>query len=143
MKYRHREKLAEPLARLLEQELRRRPLQVDLLTPVPLHPHRLGERGYNQSMLLARELGEGMGTPVMECLSRSRETAAQAGLRAADRQANVRGAFRCIEGVDLSGRRVGIVDDVCTTGATLEDCARALRQAGCSSAWGIAVARDL
>lgn len=142
-KYRHRQTLAGPLVRLVERELQLRPLQVDLLVPVPLHPGRLRERGYNQSALLARQLGERLGVPVLGLLERRRETAAQATLRAAARQANVRGAFHCLEGTSLSGQRVGIVDDVCTTGATLEDCARALQGAGCASAWGIVVARDL
>jgi len=142
-KYRHRRTLVDPLAQLVEQELRRRPLQVDLLVPVPLHPRRMAERGYNQSALLARELANRLGIPSAECLERTKETVAQAKLRAGARQANVRGAFRCMDGAIVLGRRVGIVDDVCTTGATLEDCARALREAGCTSAWGIVVARDL
>ncbi len=142
-KYRQRRTLAEPLALLLEHELARRPLLIDLLVPVPLHPRRLAERGYNQSALLAVHLARGLGASVVECLERSRATDAQAGLKADARRANVRGAFRYTGGVDLAGRRVGIVDDVCTTGATLEDCARALREGGCASAWGIVVARDL
>jgi len=143
LKYRHRQTLARPLAALLEAELRRRPLMLDLLTPVPLHPRRLAERGFNQSELLARDLGERLGIPVAACLERRRETKAQAGLKAASRWSNVREAFRCADEVVLDGRRVGVVDDVCTTGATLEECARALRAAGCSAVWGIAVARDL
>ncbi len=142
-KYRQRRSLATSLSRLVEEELRRRPLQIDLLVPVPLHPRRLAERGYNQSALLAGELGEALGTPVADLLERQRETDAQAGLRAAARWANVRDAFYCRDGSLVTGQRVGIVDDVCTTGATLEDCARALREAGCVAAWGIVVARDL
>ncbi len=143
LKYRHRQSVAAPLAALVGLELRRRPLQVDMLTPVPLHPHRLAERGYNQSELLARELSSLIGTPVVDLLERSRETATQAGLRATQRRSNVRGAFRCREPAELVGVRVGVVDDVCTTSATLEDCARALKEAGCSTVWGIVVARDL
>jgi ComF family protein len=142
-KYRHRQTMAGTLANLVGMEFRRRPLQVDLLVPVPLHPRRLAERGYNQSALLAREISTLLGAPVAEPLERRRETAAQAGLKAVERRSNVLGAFHCSEAANLSGRRVGIVDDVCATGATLEDCARALREAGCISAWGIVVARDL
>jgi ComF family protein len=143
LKYRHRETLARPLAQLLEVDLRRRPLRLDLLTPVPLHPRRLAERGYNQSELLARELGGRLGIPVIDCLKREKETRAQAGLKAAARQVNVREAFGLSRSTALDGLRVGVVDDICTTGATLEDCARALRTAGCAAVWGIAVARDL
>ncbi len=143
LKYRHRVTLAEPLATLLESELRRRPLQVDLLTPVPLHPRRLAERGYNQSELLAAELGRRLGIPVAGCLERRRETRAQAGLGKTHREANVRGAFAAASTHSVQGLRIGIVDDVCTTGATLEECAQVLKEAGSASVWGIAVARDL
>lgn len=143
LKYRHRRTLAVPLARLLEQELRRRPLTVDVLVPVPLHPRRLAHRGYNQSELLARQLGERLGIPLANCIERTRETGAQAGLKAVERRANVRGAFQCVDRSAAAGRRVGLVDDVCTTGATLEDCARALAEAGSHSIWGVVVARDL
>lgn len=143
LKYRHREKLADPLARMLDAELRRRPLQIDLLTPVPLHPRRLAERGYNQSELLAAELGRRLGIPVAGCLERRRETRAQAGLGKTRREANVRGAFAAAANHSVQGLRIGIVDDVCTTGATLEECAQALKDAGSASVWGIAVARDL
>lgn len=143
LKYRHREQLAGPLAGLLESELRRRPLRVDLLTPVPLHPRKLAERGYNQSALLAAELGRRLAIPVEPCLERLRETRAQAGLGRKQREANVKGAFGAAPGRRVEGLRVGVVDDVCTTGATLEQCARALEDAGAASVWGIAVARDL
>jgi ComF family protein len=142
-KYRHRRSLAGPLARLMEGELRVRPLLLDLLVPVPLHSARERERGYNQSELLARELGGALGIPVACCLERTRETGVQAELSAVERRSNVRGAFRCADPAAVEGRRVGVVDDVCTTGATLEDCARALRAAGSSSVWGIVVARDI
>ncbi len=143
LKYRHRRTLALPLATLLAAELTRRPLQLHLLVPVPLHPRRLAERGFNQSELLARDLGKRLGIPVATCLERRRETKAQAGLKATARWANVRGAFGCVDQSSLHGKRIGVVDDVCTTGATLEECARVLHEAGCSAVWGIAVARDL
>ncbi len=143
LKYRHRQALAGPLARLLEDELRRRPLQLDLLIPVPLHPRRHAQRGYNQSELLARELGARLGIPARSCLARRRETRSQAGLNAATRQSNVREAFEFVGPDTIAGLRVGVVDDVCTTGATLEDCARALKDARCAAVWGIAIARDI
>ncbi len=142
-KYRHRPTLAEPLATMVVLELQRRPLHVDILVPVPLHHRRLAERGYNQSTLLAKRLGETLGITVVECLERTRMTVAQARLKATQRRGNVRDAFRCIDNALVEGLRVAVVDDVCTTGATLEDCARALKEAGCASAWGVVVARDL
>lgn len=142
-KYRQRSALAGPLAGLLAAELLQRPLKLDYLVPVPLHPRRLAERGFNQSGLLARHLGTGLEVPVLDCLERNRETRTQADLKAQARRQNVRGAFSARHGTRLDGARVGVVDDVCTTGATLEDCARALREARASAVWGIAVARDL
>lgn len=142
-KYRHRRTLAEPLALLVDNELQRKPLQLDLLVPVPLHRKRLAERGYNQAALLTERLSERLGIPMLECLTRTRETVSQAKLKAVARRTNVRGIFQCIEGTSLNGKRVGVVDDVCTTGATLEDCARALKEAGSGTVWGIVVARDI
>lgn len=143
LKYRHRRGLAQPLASLIAGELLRRPLELDLLVPVPLHPARLKARGYNQAELLARSLGELLGKPVSLCLARSRDTRSQVELKAAGRVANVRGAFEYAGTDPLSGQRIGLVDDVATTGATLMECAGGLVAAGAGPVWGIVVAREL
>lgn len=100
------------------------------LVPVPLHWRRQLWRGFNQSRMLADDLSRQLGgIPLAPLLSRSRATPAQSGLPAASRGANVRGAFRARRpGCRL--RHVAVVDDVMTTGTTLDACARALRQAG-------------
>ena len=102
------------------------------LVPVPLHPARLGRRGYNQALELARPLGRAFAIPVLpELLRRTRATAAQTELGAEERRANVRGAFALGAGSAVPAH-VALVDDTMTTGATLTECARALQRAGCA-----------
>ncbi len=102
----------------------------DVLVPVPLHPRRKRERGFNQAAFLARHVGRRMGVPVAAgALRRVRETPPQAG-DPADRRRNVRGAFTVARPADVAGRHVLLIDDVLTTGATANECARVLRRAG-------------
>lgn len=105
-----------------------------LLVPVPLHPRRRRERGYNQSELLAQELAKRTGLEVAApALVRRKDTAPQTGLKAASRRANVAGAFAVRRQAKIVGRTVVLVDDVFTTGATARACARALQKAGVRS----------
>jgi competence protein ComFC len=141
LKYSDQSRLAEPLAELLAGWWRDYPLPADVIIPIPLHPRRERERGYNQSALLARRLGQAIGAPVDETsLSRVRDTQPQVGLGHIARRENVSGAFQCTEGA-LAGRRVLLIDDVTTTGATLEAAAHALKEAGARMVWGLTVAR--
>jgi ComF family protein len=118
--------LAERLARALPAAL-----APDLVTGVPLHAARRRERGYNQAWLLAERLAAHLGVPALEhVLERVRPTAAQARLDPPGRRGNVAGAFRVAESPRYRGRRVLVVDDVLTTGATLEACLDALAVAG-------------
>lgn len=106
---------------------------VDVIIPVPLHRGRLWQRRYNQSAELARTLSERTGLPVdLVSLQRIRSTTRQVGLRADERKRNVQGAFRvsAVVGGALEGQAVLLVDDVLTTGATVEACARALTRGG-------------
>jgi ComF family protein len=112
-----------------------------VVVPVPLHRARQRERGYNQAALLARELAHGLGRPVIEgCLLRTRHTRPQVGLTGPERRSNVANAFYCAPG-SLAGQHVLLVDDVCTTGATLESAAAAVREAGAQSVWAYTLAR--
>lgn len=136
--------LAEPLGRLMAdgwQRLRPADQEIDVIVPVPLHRRRELERGYNQAALLARELGNHLHIPIVEdVLVRKKATARQTDLKADERKANVRDAFQC-SAVDLSGKAVLLVDDVCTTGSTLEAACSALRAAGTSVVWAYTLAR--
>lgn len=114
---------------------------VDLLVPVPLHPARLRERGYNQSRALADALGRRAGLPVEDALARRRWTESQVGRGRAARRANVAGAFGPAPGIDRArGAAVGLVDDVATSGATLAAAAEPLLEAGARAVIGIAFA---
>lgn len=118
------------------------PWPVEVIVPVPLHPQRQRERGYNQSALLARELSRHTNLPVVEgVLLRTTPTPPQVGLRAMERAQNVRGAFRC-QNDSLARKQVLLVDDVLTTGSTLRACAEALLQGQADAVWGLTLARD-
>jgi ComF family protein len=111
--------------------------------PVPMSPERLRERGYNQAALLARGLADLAGLPFQSAgLRRVRHTASQVGLNVEARRANVQGAFAA-EGQHVAGRRFILVDDICTTGATLAACAEALDEAGAAAVWGLTLGRAL
>lgn len=139
-KYEGTRDLAAPLAEWLAAAWRLHHLSADLIVPVPLHAQRERERGYNQSALLAQHLSAAVGVPVAPAeLVRTVRTRPQVGLTQAQRRANIAGAFRCAGRVtDL---RVVLVDDVCTTGSTLEACAQELKAAGAAAVWGLTVAR--
>ncbi|MBI4199092.1 MAG: ComF family protein [Chloroflexi bacterium] len=141
LKYRNLRALAPTMGRLLAAFLTTQQVGGELVVPVPLHPKRLRERGYNQAELLARELGRCVALPVAAtALQRLRATPPQVSATREERLRNVQGAFRARS--SFQGMRVMLVDDVCTTGATLDACAVALREAGASAVWAAVFARE-
>lgn len=114
----------------------------EILVPVPLHAHRLAERGFNQAEAIAKGIAEATGAVVTtRALDRTRQTQDQRSLPLARRENNVCDAFALApEGAALSGAHVLLVDDVVTTGATIAACARALRHAGITHVRAIAIA---
>ena len=138
-KYRRRRAMSGPLGTLLVEALPDVARGCDAVVPVPLHPSRLRERGFNQSTLLAEAAGTALGLPVDERLLRVRATPHQVGSGSRQREANVHDAFGW-HAPETAPRVVLLVDDVLTTGATLRACARALHAAGTREVHGIALA---
>lgn len=139
LKYRGRRSLARPLATLMCARGRELLNGADLTVPVPLHWWRHYRRGFNQ----ARELARYLELPVVDLLKRTRHTRAQVELAAASRRTNVKGAFtlRTVKGQPLAAMNVLLVDDVSTTGATLDECAKVLKAAGASAVYALTAAR--
>jgi ComF family protein len=144
LKYAGRRRVAGRLAEALLEDPAVRALVAtsDVLVPVPLHPRRLRERGFNQSALLAREIARRAGkSTCTDALRRCRDTVPQAGLTAAARRRNVRDAIAVGGRASVAARTVVLVDDVLTTGATAIACARRLREAGAREVRVLTVAR--
>ena len=142
LKFGGRRSLARPLGDLIVEQCADVLAAPDALVPVPLARGRERERGFNQAALLAERLGERLSLRVRaRWLVRLRATAAQSDLSAAERRANVENAFAAAPAV--AGRDVDLVDDVITTGATVGECARALRASGARCIGVVAVARVL
>lgn len=141
MKYNGLFALAEPVAGLMIEAWTRWQIPVDVVVPVPLHADRERKRGYNQSALLARHLCHRLNLALtQEALQRVRYTRPQVELSAVERLANVANAFQADPG-QVAGRNVLLIDDVCTSGATMIAATEALLGAGAKTVSGYAVAR--
>jgi competence protein ComFC len=114
---------------------------VDGLVPVPLHPTRLRERGFNQADALAETLSKRTRLPVLRCIQRRRYTSTQTQFDRVERMQNLRNAFALRKSNDVRGKHLVLLDDVLTTGSTLHECALVLRAAGAESVRAITVAR--
>ncbi|MFC1915417.1 ComF family protein [Chloroflexota bacterium] len=144
LKYQYIRALVVPLAQLLHDYLATNPISVEILIPVPMHQKRLRERGYNQSGLLAQELSKLTNLPIIDdCLIRQRHTLPQARTSNVDeRRSNIVDAFVCCDH-RLQNKQVLLIDDVATSGATLDACAAALKASGATSIWGLVMAREI
>ena len=152
LKYRGVKAAADSLGGLMARHLELRasspwqgsrwPSRVDALIPVPMHPRRLHSRGYNQSALLAREIGKALDLPVMEDhLVRTRNSRPQVEAESQqERRNNVAGNFECR--ADITGLTALLIDDVATTGSTLSECAHALKKAGATTVHALTLARE-
>ncbi len=143
LKYYNLRALSDYLADFMYQYLQGSKIEGDIILPVPLHRNRIRSRGYNQSALIAVKLAKLSGIPFEQnMLIRTKDSIPQARTKTGqERQRNVDGAFNCPDNM-LRGSRIILVDDVCTTGATLEACAGTLKNAGAISVWGLTVARE-
>lgn len=140
-KYEKHPELALRLGWLLVEAWQERArFQIDGLLPIPLHPDRERERGFNQSERLAQLMSQHLNTPMCDnILTRTRNTLSQVGLSGSERQQNMKDAF--VASPQAAGKRWLLVDDVCTTGSTLMACAYALHRQGAQAIWAITLTR--
>lgn len=135
-KYKFVFEMSKPLGKLLKGALGKQQL---IAIPIPLSKKRLLWRGFNQAELLAKELGR----PVLtDALIKRRERSPQVKLGAIERRLNVKNTFLAINKEKIVGKRLLLVDDVMTTGATLDECARVLKEAGAKEVWGLVLAKE-
>jgi ComF family protein len=132
--------VARWLCTALDDE-RLRGCEFDIIVPVPLHPTRQRERGFNQASLLAELLTARISIPRKPVLKRVRYTTTQTALDRAERMENLHNAFRLRKNADVRGLRVLLIDDVLTTGSTLSECARILKRSGAISVHAATAAR--
>ncbi len=144
LKYRNLRSIATMLAGFLNDFMKTNPIDGNVLVPVPLHKSRVRERGYNQSYLLAKELAKLSGLPVIRnSLVKHTKSLPQArSANVEERKKNVSGVFS-VHDRRLKGKEVILVDDVSTSGATLDACAAVLKETGAVSVWGLTLAREI
>ena len=139
-KYNQQLFLAETFSELMLNNLQAN--NIDLIIPMPLHPSRLQERGFNQSLEIARIIGKRLNVPITsQAVARIKQSPPQASLPLKERVKNMKGAFACYE--DLSGLRIALIDDVMTTGASLNALAKAVRAKGAAHVECWLIARTL
>ena len=148
LKFYNKLSLVRPLASVLSQCVYSffQNEKIDAIVPVPLHPKRLAERGFNQSVLIAKELTRGLNIPFLKNgVERVRYTVPQVKLSGKERRRNLRRAFKVpASRVDqIADRTILVVDDVVTTGTTIVEIARTLKRAGAGQVFGVTVARAL
>ena len=143
-KYSRQLQLRHPVAEWLQEAMndaRLRDRNFDRVVPVPLHPARLRERGFNQAEVLGKILAQRINVTLNCALERTRYTTTQTAFDRIERMENLRGAFRLRKRINVRGLRVLLVDDILTTGSTLSECARVLREAGAQSIYAVTAAR--
>lgn len=140
LKYRGVTRLAPSMGRVMAKAFERiQPTGADCVAPVPMHPRRLRQRGFNHAALLAEEAAARLELPTIDVLERVRNTRQQVRLPAAERRLNMDGAFALR--ADVRGRRIILVDDVCTTGATARACASTFLAGGAEAVYLLCFAR--
>lgn len=143
-KYYNLRVISGELASILSNYLDFNYIESDVIIPVPLHNKRLRQRGYNQSELIASKLAKLRNIAIQtDALIRIRDNMPQVKTNSAEkRRKNVENAFICQPQL-VGGKKILLIDDVCTSGATLESCATSLKEAGASSVWGLTIAREI
>ena len=141
LKYEGKTRLTKVLARLMEERLRNEGLSIDAIVPVPIHESKYRVRGFNQSYIIAQELGERLRKPVLDCLIRTKETKEQYNLDKTQRYLNIVDAFsvRLLYNNDKY-KRILLVDDIYTTGSTVNECSKVLKELGATGIYVITAA---
>lgn len=141
LKYEGKTRISEVIAALMEDRLRNESLKIDAIVPVPIHPNKLKARGFNQSLLIAEALGERLGKPVADCLERVKETKEQYNLDRSHRFLNIVDAFSVKLLYNMNKHSsILLVDDIYTTGSTVNECSRVLKKAGVKTIYVITAA---
>ncbi len=145
----HLQSLGKELAKIIAHHLiitgknREDIWENSVLVPIPMELTKMKNRGYNQTEILVRELGHILNVPlILDSLVKTKKTAPQMELSAKERLENVKNAFLVKDASQINNKKVFLVDDVYTTGSTMEECARLLKQAGAKQVWGICIARE-
>ena len=141
LKYEGKIQLSKVIAGLMEERLRNEVLSIDAIVPVPIHENKLRTRGFNQSLIIARELAGRLRKPVLDCLLRTKETKEQYNLDKAQRYLNIVDAFsvKLLYNNDKN-KSILLVDDIYTTGSTVNECSRVLREFGARNIYVITAA---
>jgi len=136
--------IAKFFAPLLHSAYKQNPefFEADFIVPVPIHNSRRRKRGFNQALLLAQGLSALSGVPCAQLITKHKKTQSQTALNKEARAQNVKNVFTCTDKAAVKKKAVILVDDVCTTSSTLEECARALKQAGAREVLAITVLRE-
>ena len=140
IKYKDKRDVAITIGAVLADNLKQQDTAYDFIVPVPISSKKRSSRGYNHTSLIARELASLVNIKVLECLIRIKDTKPQVLFNGSDRWYNVKGCFKCIENIE--NKRILLVDDIITTGATAHFCAEALKANGASSVTVIAFAKS-
>lgn len=143
LKYGFRKELAKPLARELAISWVRLPTKPDFITWIPMHPKDRAWRGFDHAELLAQELSVIVKVPAKALLRKCKETAYQSNLNPIARALNVRDCFELADGVDVAGKQIAAVDDICCSGATMLEAARVLKDAGAKRVYGLCCAESV
>ena len=141
LKYEGKMQLAKVIAGLMEERLKNEGLKTDIIIPVPMHDKKLAARGFNQSYVIARELGIRIGKPVIDCLERTKETKDQYNLDRTQRYLNIVDAFsvRLMYNIDKY-KSILLLDDIYTTGSTVNECSKVLKENGAKTIYVITAA---
>lgn len=143
LKYNKYQTIAASLAKLVLKKLQISKVTKDsIIVPVPLHWSRYWQRGFNQSELIAKIISKNLKLEYISALKRIKNTAQQMRLKRQGRLENLKDAFKIENPELISGKNILLVDDVATTGATLNECAKVLKRAGAKKVWGVVVAKD-